>query len=644
MNSIKQVFLIALFGLTLSAIQAQSPTVLNIGGEQVSLEEFENIFKKNNRTEKVTKESLDEYIELFINFKLKVLEAKALGMDTSKAFKRELKGYRSQLARPYLTDSDMLDELVIEAYERKKWEVKAAHILIGCKENASPEDTLIAFNKITDVRAQIKAGADFTTIAKQNSEDPSVKQNGGELGYFSAFQMVYPFEEAAYTTEVGDVSTPIRTRFGYHILKVEDKRPARGELRAAHIMVKVKNKKDDAPEIQKINEIYGELQQGTSFADLALRYSDDVSTKKKGGELPWFGSGKMIEEFENQAFALKNDGDYSEPFRTEHGWFLVKRLEYRAVATFEETKKDLKSKVSRDKRSEVTKDRFIEKLKKEYNFKMDNKLQAKLKAGAGENFETGKIDVQSSVLDKELFSVDNLSFSGHDFVASLNTKPSKSKTKTAPSTSFDKQMKAFINQSILDIEDTKLEGKHSAFRLLINEYRDGILLFELTDEIVWSKAVKDTVGLKKYYNNHKNDYIQEEQAEVTIYSCNDSKMAKKVKKLASDGINSREIETEINKESALNVVITNGKFTVDEKEILTKTDMKKGVVGPLEMDSQFHIINIINIIEKHTKELSETRGLVTADYQNQLEKDWINSLRNKFDYEVDTNVLYKIID
>lgn len=640
---IKQFFLLAFFGVFAINVNAQKETVLTVGGENVSLEEFENIFRKNNREDKVTKESLDEYIELFINFKLKVLEAKNQGKDQTQAFKKELGNYRKQLARPYLTDSEMLDDLVMEAYERKKIEVKAAHILVNCKPDVSPEDSLKAYNKINEIRKRILKGEDFTKVAKETSEDPSVKQNGGDLGYFSVFQMVYPFESAAYNTEVGEVSEIVRTRFGYHILKVEDKRKARGELLAAHIMVKVKNPNDDTPEKRKIDDIYAQLESGKSFSDLALRYSDDASTKKKGGELPWFGTGKMIAEFEEKAFSLENDGDYSKPFRTEHGWFIVKRLKYRPVSTFDEAKKELKTKVSRDGRSEITKQSFINKLKKEYDFKLNSKNVKTLRALADPEIYKGKLDVSEALKNKELFKLEGKSYTVSDFLETLPKKPVRSKV-IAPKVFFDKKMEAFVNQSILNLEDTKLEEKHTSFRLLMKEYNDGILLFELTDELVWSKAVKDTVGLQAFYDAHKENYLQPKRSDVEIYSCKNKSIAKKVKALLAQGKESKAIIEEINKESSLNLTLSKGLYTVEDKEVLGKTAMKEGISKLIDMDGMVVVLNTKSVLPERIKPLSETRGLVTADYQTQLEKAWIKDLRKKYPYSVNMDVLYSIID
>jgi peptidyl-prolyl cis-trans isomerase SurA len=301
--------------------QDKSAAVLTIDGEATSLEEFENIFRKNNRDSAISRLSLDEYMELFINFKLKVKEARELGMDTVSKFKTELEGYRAQLARPYLTDTDKLNDLVQEAYRNMGEEVRAMHILVNCAANAAPADTIKAYNRIAALRERVVNGEDFTSVAKSQggSDDPSVKDNGGDLGYFTAFQMVYPFEQAAYSTPVGKVSQPVRTRYGYHILYVVDKRKARGEIRVAHIVVKPKAEANGELNAQtKIQEIYQKLKSGEStFEELSAKFSDDASSAKKGGELPWFGTGKMVAEFEDAAFSILKDGDFSEPFKTD---------------------------------------------------------------------------------------------------------------------------------------------------------------------------------------------------------------------------------------------------------------------------------------------------------------------------------------
>ena len=314
-------------------------------------------------------------MELFIRFKLKVQAAEALGMDTVATFQRELAGYRSQLARPYMTNNDLLQDLVLQAWERKQEEVHARHILVSCGSEASASDTLKAWKRANALRTRITNGEDFDAVArsKGGSDDPSVKDNGGDLGWFTAFQMLYPFEEAAFTTEIGGISNLVRTRYGYHVIEVTGRREARGEIRAAHIMIRLKKGSDADASTKseaKIGQIYDLLQKGIPWDELALKMSEDASSASKGGELPWFGTGKMIEAFEDAAFGLTEDGQISEPVETSYGWHIIKRLEYRAPASFEASKREIEKKVSRDSRSELTRASFIENLKAEYAVKI----------------------------------------------------------------------------------------------------------------------------------------------------------------------------------------------------------------------------------------------------------------------------------
>ncbi|TNE95683.1 MAG: peptidylprolyl isomerase, partial [Bacteroidetes bacterium] len=354
--------------ITIGVFAQQDPVIMTIDGKPVTKSEFLQIYLKNNPDPKFDKASLDEYVELFKKFKLKVIEAEALGYDTIPKLARELNGYKKQLAMPYLQDSTKNEELVREAYDRLQNEVRASHILIKADEKTSPEDTLKIYNRLLAMKKRIENGEDFASIAMapNGSEDPSVSSNGGDLGYFTAFQMVYPFEDAAFKTEIGKVSMPFRTRFGYHILMVSDKRPARGTMEAAHIMVRV-TKESTEQEVNaardKANEIYDLIEKGEKFEDLVKKYSDDGSTLSKGGILPQFGTGaatRMVPEFEDAAFELKNDGDVSKPIRTDFGFHIIKRISWKPVPSFEEMEKEIRTRVSRDSRSQITQASFVD--------------------------------------------------------------------------------------------------------------------------------------------------------------------------------------------------------------------------------------------------------------------------------------------
>ena len=302
--------------------------VLEVNGKPVYKQEFLQIYLKNNNNPKYDKQSIDEYLELYKKFKLKVAEAEYLKYDTLSKLKKELEGYRKTLSNSYLIDKEQNNKLVEEAYNRLQKEIRASHILINIRSN-SPADTLSSFNKLQEIRNKIIKGEDFNKMAKEYSEDPSASYNNGDLGFFTAFQMVYPFEDAAYKLNIGEISPIIKTKFGYHLIKLTDQRAARGIMKASHIMISAK-KDASTEEIElarkKINEIYEKLKKGENFEDLAINFSDDPGSSDKGGKLPEFGSGsntRMVMDFENECFNLKQNGDYSKPFQTEFGFHIV---------------------------------------------------------------------------------------------------------------------------------------------------------------------------------------------------------------------------------------------------------------------------------------------------------------------------------
>jgi len=629
--------------LSLTAFaQDRKATVLTVAGEAVTLEEFETIFKKNNRDTLITQASLDEYMELFINFKLKVKAARDAGLDTVTRFKNELAGYRTQLSRPYMTDEAMLDDLTRQAFERKKEEVRASHILIKCDPNASPADSLNAFNRIRQLRARAINGEDFAILARESSEDPSARENSGDLGYFTVFQMVFPFEEAAYSTPVGQISQPVRTRYGYHLIYIQDRRQARGEILTAHIMVK--DKKDESGDNigeMKIREIYQKLTEGESFEELASKFSEDGSTSKNGGELPWFGTNKMVSEFEEAAFSLQRNGDFTAPFRTSYGWHIVKRLDYRGLPDFDETEREIRGKVSKDSRAEKTRASFILKLKEEYGYTFNETLLKSITAKADTTVFRGKLKVKKGDLKKVLFALDGKNYTVEDFTRHLSS-AKLVRTRMTPVEFARKEAYNYAQEVLLKYEDSRLESKHNAFRLLMNEYRDGILLFELTEQKVWSRAVKDTSGLRTFFNSHPEKFMWPERVDAVIYACANSTVAQKARAMMASGTDRSEIASAINQGSQLNIEIQQGTFTREDHEVLSEIAWARGISKNVDKGGQIFIVQVKEVIPPTPKRFTEAKGLATSEYQNYLEQQWINELRSTYTFSVNKDVLYTI--
>lgn len=635
--------IISLLALSFMSISvfAQENILLTIADEKVSVDDFMSIYNKNRQeNNSIDAKELEEYLELFINFKLKVKEAEALGMDTVASFVKELDGYRKQLAKPYLIDKEVGDALIKEAYNRLNYEVNVSHILITVGLDASPTDTLTAYKKILNIKSKIQGGEDFITMAKQNSEDPSVNQNGGNLGYFSALYMVYPFENAAYTTPTGELSKIIRTRFGYHLLKVNDKRTSRGELKTAHIMIKFdtssgKNNPDEVLRAKlKIDEIYSKLiNDNADFKEMCAQYSDDKNSAKKGGELPWFGSNRMVESFEEAAFNIKNIGDISQPIQTPYGWHIIKLLEKRGLESFEIEKEEIVKKVEKDSRSEAKTTSIINRLKKEYSF---NQYLNNLKSFKKNVIINGpNSEALESKYDIVLFDLDTKNYSQNQFLEYIKL---NSKTKITDIV-IEQLYKQWVDAEILAYEDSRLEHKYPDFRLLMQEYRDGILLYELTDEKVWSRAVKDTLGLRDFHNSNKSNYMWPQRVEAKVLNFTDARIANKVrKKLSKKSPNFDLIEIKVNKKSSLTMDVNSGVFAKGDNQFVDGVVWKNGISEILFDKPNYKLVYITNVIEPEAKKLKDAKGLITSDYQDYLENLWLNSLKNKFDVVVNYDV------
>ncbi|MFN5417885.1 MAG: peptidylprolyl isomerase [Flavobacteriia bacterium] len=637
--------------LALNFSFAQNESVMEIDGKSVSKAEFLQIYLKNNPDPKYDKASLDEYMELFKKFKLKVAEAEALGYDTIPKLKRELEGYRKSLATPYLVDSDKNEEMIKQAYERLKKEIKASHILIKVDENASSADTLIAYNKLMALKKRIENGEDFATVAKGagGSEDPSVVQNGGDLGFFTAFQMVYPFEEAAFSTPVGNVSNPVRTRFGYHILKVFAERPARGTMTAAHIMISTS--KEDTPEMisdakKKADEIYAKIKNGENFETLCASFSDDFNSNEKGGVLPPFGSGttqRMLPEFEETAFALKNDGDVSMPVKTQYGFHIIKRISWKDIASYDVMKKDLQNKVKRDDRAKKSQDYFVQKLKKEYGFVDKSKKTLKpFYKTIDTTYNAGMWKADKIKSNKPIFTLNGVNFGQKDFAVYLE-KNYASVPKGNSKDLVNSQLKNWEKSAILSYEETQLERKYPDFKALMQEYHDGILLYEVMSDKVWNKASKDTAGLREFYANNTSKYQWKDRVNAVVYECLNNDIATQVTKmLKSDTITSKHVLDKINAQSELNLRVRTNKFELSETNYLKGKTFKKGVNPVYEFEGKFYIVKVDELLPAGPKTFDESKGAITADYQTYLEKQWLEDLAKKHPIKINETALYSV--
>ena len=637
-----------LFLISFNIYFGQEKAILSIDNEQVLKSEFEQIYWKNKKEKIATKEDLDEYIKLFVNFKLKVKAAEELGLDTTKKFKDELIGYRVQLEKPYLIDTSINEELINEAYYRTINEVSASHIMIKLGPNPSANDTMAAYKKIESIRNKINSGvASFEELAEEVSEDPSAKFNKGNLGFFNAFKMLYSFECAAYETPIGKVSKPVRTRYGYHLVKPNLIRKAKGKMRTSHIMITTSPRvKDNEASETKINSIFNELKlNNKTFEELAVEYSEDRKSAKKGGEIGWISSaGNFYPEFEKTVFSLKKDGEYSQPFKTPNGWHIVKRLEFEPIRALSDLKYELKNKIQKDSRAQKTKSSFINQLKVEYNLKENFNQKSLLSIIRKKNINNDNISEFQEIkeLNSYIISFSEINFSNWDFLNYLSGTKMLDKCKNDVKLLNDMYQR-FIDNKLIEYEKTQLERKHPDFKALMKEYRDGILLFEISDQNIWTKAIKDTSGLKEFFNDNRNKWEYPNRVNATVFSSSSKKIIKKAYSLKKKGnISNDSIITILNKENPLNISFEN-KLIEDFKVYNSSyEDLEKGINNPTLINNKWFFIYAKEKLDQRQKELKEAEGIIVSAYQNYLEESWIKSLKKKYAIKIDYNTLYSI--
>jgi peptidyl-prolyl cis-trans isomerase SurA len=601
--------------------------VFSVNKKTVTADEFIYLYKKNhqNKADEFTKEKIQEYLDLFINFKLKVEEARGRGLDTTAAFKKEFNSYKEELRKPYLPDNKLSDSLARLTYDRLKEEVEASHILVMVKADASPEDTLAAYNKIMALRKRIVEGEDFGTLAMQHSEDQSAKTNKGLLGYFTALQMVYPFETAAYRTKIGEVSMPARTRFGYHIIKVHNRRPASGEVEVSHIMIG--NEGKDATKARNLAfEVYDQLQGGVKWEELCKQYSDDPATKDSGGRLRAFGVGalKQIPTFEETAFSLKKEGDISDPFQTQFGWHIIRLEKKIPVQSFEEMGTTLKSRVNRDERTQLSKQALQQKLRKDFSFIEFADVKKKVMAVGDTSLRSAKWKMPAAFEGKSvLFSLQNKPFTSKDFLvyAQANQRPNS----MAPEKYLETLYNSFVDMNINVLLEEKIVKNNPEFQLLLNEYYEGILLFEIMEKEVWNKASEDSLGQVRFFNENKTKYIAGERAKTIIYSSASKDVIGRLRdKIASSDTAKLADFVTINK-----IRQEGGAFEREEKSILSKMNWAEGLQTS-ETNGMYYLAWIRGILPPGQKTFEEARPAVISDYQNHLEKAWLEALKKKY--------------
>lgn len=617
-------------------MSAKDQILMTIDGTPIYRSEFEYIYNKNNAENTIDHKTLDEYVELFVNFKLKVTEAQRMGLDTTVQFRRELAGYRTQLAASYLSDSKVEEQLYREAYRHFDQDCEVSHILFTLDKDASPEDTLRIYRKAQHAVGRLQ-NEDFAKVADEMSDDGSVTRNHGYLGFITAMQVVWPFEKAMYDLPVGKISDPIRTGYGYHVIKVHSRRSAMGQIHAFHIMKACTDNmsaEQQADAYAQIKTLKDELDAGASFDSIARIESDDMASGRRGGDLQWFGIGRMVPEFENAAFALA-PGEISGPVRTQFGWHIIKVTERRGVEPFEKKKPEIQRAMKYDSRSEASKISFAKQLKALYAYSVNRPVLDSVSAYISQYAVCDSVfRANISELDGVVASFADESISARELALFYIGLPDNAHF------SAGKALDKLSVVRLLEYEDSQLEKKYPDFANLMREYHDGILLFDISNREVWEKAVSDEEGLARYFSAHRSEYVWDKpRFKGFVIQCADKQLAKDVKKqiaaMSADSVE-RFVRRSYDRDS---VIVERGLWKEGDNAKVDRYAFGKRNADVVPSEKLPVIFTFGRKLKRMPEEYTDVRGAITADYQNYLEQQWVARLREKYNVQVVRSVI-----
>lgn len=617
-------------------------TLLTIENKDISVDEFKRVYEKNNfdNAADYSEKSLKEYLDLFVQFRLKLLDAKEMGLADNLSVRDEYNAYAQQLYNNHF-DKKITHLLILDAYERMQYDVGISHVFIKPSDN-SDEDV----KRINNLYQKISNGEKFEDIAEKFSEDPYSSVQKGFLGYFTGMQISLPeLEDAAYSTPVGQITKPFKTNAGYHILRVEEKRNAVGKIKIS-IIKKSKQQGNEEQNIKARNdifEIYQKLLSGDSFATLAKEHSDDVYSKEKGGEIDWFGVSTYAYEFEKEAFALKNNGDITKPFETNFAWYIIKKEDCLPPAPLEDIYNAIKAQVYKSSRFEQEKNKHIQSILDKYGYKEINPDFENFRKGIIAKLNNDeKIVYTEQSNSKDVIQVVGVSYNENDLGSYINRYITRS-NKKFPSERFDQLLNDFIHEKATAFHKEKLGEEDEEYGSVLNEYFDGIILFEIMNKRVWNKAVEDTLGLRTFYNNNKKNYLWEEMAVVEQYEMNPKAYKYFLKQLSKRKSKGESEWAEILSKKGISYKDAIKKELSKEELSTYGLEWKLNSLSTYSNEGNMTLYLLSNIIPKRQKTFNESRGFVVADYQKYLEKEWIKELKVKYSVNINNDVLKSLI-
>ena len=633
--------------VTLTLAQDQGETLLTIGGKPVQKDELVYLISKGKGGDSpatgLSREEFEENFELFVTYKLKVREAESLGLDQSEEFKNEFASFKETLISPYLIKNSLEEGELRKTYSRMQEIVRASHILFQFPPNASNEDSLIVLKMALKVKNEIENGGDINALAVQYSDDPSAKTNRGDLGYFTSLQMVQPFEDAAFGLQIGKVSDPVLTNYGYHIIQVKDRIPNPGQVRVSHILVRfdpqVATQEENAR--RKISDIYSEIQkESTVWEDIVKTFSEDPGTKENGGLLPWFGIGAMIPEFEMAAFSLSEIGEISPPLKTQYGYHILRLEGKKQLEPFEELEESIRSRILRDSRSGMIQSQVVAVQKARYGFKENEQNLSKLSLAINEvaKADVGSILESSGNLDTELFNLQGKKYFASDLWKFMQQDEFIPRGKGG---TFNVWYERFVSEVLAKTEEEDLEANNKEYKMLLKEYRDGILLFSLMNQEVWQKGISDSLGQVEFYRKNISNYQWKNRVDAYVVRVIDqTKIELARKALQNSGFNPSVIqnfESNFKSNAPLAFTTESGTFEYQDHPVLSKANVDLPY-QELVVDGNTYLVNLGQKTPSGPRKFEESRGLVIRDYQEYLENSLTQKLKGKYPIQVNNTV------
>ena len=638
--------ILVLLFINLSFSQNKKDVLLTVDGKPVYTSEFKRVYNKNlDLVKDESQKSVESYLDLFIDYKIKVAEAYAQKLDKDETYISEFNQYRDQLSRNYILENKVTSELSLEAYERSLEEINANHILVLSKYEDIPQDTLKAYNKIKAIYDRAKAGEDFVALAKENSEEPNADNGGGQLGYFTAFAMLYPFETAAYNTQVGGVSEIVRTQYGYHIIKVNDRRKRGSQITTSHIMLSDKGSNRTFVPADRIIELYALLQQGEDFAKLAEQYSDDKNSAKNGGQLQKFRKGELrAPKFEEAAFSLENAGDYSKPVKSQFGWHIIQLNEKHSIPTYEEERESLEKKVKNGVRSKIVTSALNDQIKDKYGYVEVTNYVPFFNIYVSDDILKKKweYDTIGNAQDRVIFTIGKKEIRFSDFAKFIVSRQKQQFTATEKSYVLADFYYEFESLELKNYFRDNLEFENVQYASTIREYRNGLLIFDLMNKNIWMKAKNDTLGLQNFYETVKENYTWNDRVDAVIVTSTTEDAALVARNLMLNDKTSEEIKGVLNVDDQINVIISEGVFEKGQRELPGNFEVKVGVSETYSNKDGFTIVRVNKVIPTDIKPLGTVKGKVMSDYQNDLESKWMMRLRDMYKVKIHKKALKRV--